>query len=55
MTDETIVICTKDELLAMHERGEVGETGLCIDMKSLFEVLCDYYGTNPHWSPNDVY
>lgn len=55
MTDETIIICTPEELVAMHARGEVGETGLCIKLDALFEVLCEHYGTDPHWSPNDVY
>lgn len=55
MDTETIVICTKDEMVAMHERGEVNGDGFVIDMKVLFEVLCDYYGTDPHWQPNDVY
>ncbi len=55
MADDTIIICTPDELLRMHSRGEVGETGFCITLEALFEVLCECYGVNPHWNPTDVY
>ena len=53
--DETIIICTKDELIAMHERGEIEGDGYVITTQGLFDVLCEYYGVNPHWEPNDVY
>lgn len=53
--DDKIIICTKEELLAMHERGEVGSEGSVIDLQVLFDVLCEHYGVNPHWEPNDVY
>ena len=53
--DETIIICTKDELIAMHERGEIKGDGYVITTEGLFDVLCEYYGVNPHWEPNDVY
>jgi hypothetical protein len=53
--DETIIICTKDELIAMHKRGEIEGDGYVITTEDLFDVLCDYYGVNPHWEPNDVY
>jgi hypothetical protein len=39
----------------MHSRDEVGETGTCITLEGLFQVLCEYYGVSPHWSPTDVY
>ena len=55
MDTETIIICTKDELVAMHQRGEVEGDGYVITTEALFEVLCDYYGTDSHWQPNDVY
>lgn len=50
-----IIICTKDELLAMHQRGEISDEGQVIDLQDLFEILCEYYGVNPNWEPNDVY
>jgi len=53
--DETIVICTKEELIVMHERGEIEGGGYVITTENLFDVLCEYYGVNPHWEPNDVY
>ena len=52
---DTIVICTKDELIAMHERGEISGDGYAITMQGLFEVLCEHYGVDSHWQPNDVY
>jgi hypothetical protein len=52
---DTIIICTPDEMIAMHERGEISSSGQVITLPILFEFLCDYYGVNPHWSPNDVY
>lgn len=55
MTDDTIIICTPDELVAMHSRGEVADTGFCITLEALFEVLCEFYGTSSLWKPNDVY
>ena len=53
--DDTIIICTKDELIAMHERGEIGDDGYAITMQGLFEVLCEYYQVDPSWQSNDVY
>ena len=55
MSNDPIIICTPDELTAMHRRGEVGDTGFCISLEALFEVLCEHYGVNPYWCPNDVY
>jgi hypothetical protein len=55
MDDSPIIICTEEELIAMHARGEIGPNGYVLEMKSLFEVLCDHYHVDPHWSPNDVY
>lgn len=52
---DTIIICTKDELLAMHERGEIDGDGYVITMEGLFEVLCDYYNVDPKWQSSDVY
>lgn len=52
---ETLIICTKEELQAMHQRGEIGDEGFVITTEKLFEVLAEYYGVNPHWQPNDVY
>jgi hypothetical protein len=52
---ETLIICTKEELLAMHKRGEIEGEGFVITTEALFEVLAEYYGVNPHWQPNDVY
>jgi hypothetical protein len=52
---ETLIICTKEELVAMHKRGEIEGEGFVITTEALFEVLAEYYGVNPHWSPNDVY
>jgi hypothetical protein len=53
--DDTIIICTPDEMRTMHERGEISSSGQVITLPILFEVLCEHYGVNPHWSPNDVY
>lgn len=50
-----IVVCTKEELLAMHKAGEIEGDGYVIPMHALFEVLCEYYGVDSHWQPNDVY
>jgi|LakMenEpi13Sep09_1017268.scaffolds.fasta_scaffold14451_2 hypothetical protein len=52
---DTIIICTTEEMLAMHERGEISDQGGVITLSILFEFLCDYYGVDPHWQPNDVY
>ena len=52
---DTIIICTKDELLAMHERGEIDGDGYVITMETLFEVLCEHYNVSPKWQLNDVY
>lgn len=52
---DPIILCTKDEMLAMHQRGEIASEGHVLDLQTLFEVLCEYYGVNPHWEPNDVY
>jgi hypothetical protein len=52
---DTIIVCTPDELIAMHERDEISSSGQVITLPILFEFLCDYYGVNPHWSPNDAY
>lgn len=53
--EDTIIIATPDELLSMYDRGELKETGHCITLNELFEFLCDHYGVQSHWSPNDVY
>ena len=53
--DDSIIICTESELIAMHSRGEIGPNGYVLEMKDLFEVICEHYGVNPHWQPNDVY
>lgn len=53
--DDTIIICTPDEMIAMHERGEISSSGRVITLSVLFETLCDYYGVDSHWQPNDVY
>ena len=39
----------------MHERGEIEGDGYVITTQGLFDVLCEHYGVNPHWEPNDVY
>jgi len=52
---DIIILCTKDELVAMAERGEIADRGNVLDLHALFEVLCEHYGVNPHWEPNDVY
>lgn len=52
---ETLIICTKEELLAMQQRGEIEGEDFVITTEKLFEVLAEYYGVNPHWQPNDVY
>ena len=50
-----IILCTKDELVAMAERGELDGGERVITTQIIFDVLCDHYGVNPHWEPNDVY
>lgn len=52
---DIIILCTKDELVAMAERGEIASEGNVLDLQALFDVLCEHYGVNPHWEPNDVY
>lgn len=52
---DTIIVCTKDELIAMHEAVEVNGDEVVIGMDALFEVLCEHYGVDSHWQPNDVY
>ena len=52
---DPIILCTKDEMLAMAQRGEVPEASQVLDLQTLFEILCKYYGVNPNWEPNDVY
>jgi hypothetical protein len=52
---DTIIICTPDEMITMHERGEISSLGQVITLPILFEFLCDYYGVDSHWQPNDVY
>jgi hypothetical protein len=52
---DTIIICTPEEMIAMHERGEISSSGQVITLPILFEVLCDYYGVDSRWQPNDVY
>ena len=51
----TIILCTKEELLAMADRGEIDGEDPIITTEIVFDVLCEYYGVNPHWEPNDVY
>jgi hypothetical protein len=53
--DATIILCTVEELQAMHQRGEISDQGPCLVLQDLFEVLCDHYGVQPHWSPSDIY
>ena len=53
--NDTIILCTKEEMIAMHERGEIPDEGHVVTVEVLFEVLCEHYGVNPHWEPNDVY
>jgi hypothetical protein len=55
MDDNTIILCTEQELSAMYARGEIGPNGYVLGMSDLFEVMCDYYHVDPGWSPNDVY
>jgi len=52
---DSVIICTSDEMIAMHERGEISNSGRVITLPIVFEVLCDYYGVDPHWQTNDVY
>ena len=53
--NDPIIICTQDEMIALHERGEINSEDGVISLQVLFELLCDYYGTDSHWQPNDVY
>lgn len=55
MDDNTIILCTEQELIAMHARGEIGPNGYVLEMNDLFEVMCDYYHVDSGWSSNDVY
>lgn len=52
---DTVIVCTPDELIDMHKRGEISSDGAVITLPILFELLCEYYGVDPHWQPNDVY
>jgi len=54
--EPTILICTKDELLAIVDSGEVTEETLPIPLSCLFDILLEHYGYDPYWpAPNDVY
>lgn len=55
MATDTIIVCTNDELVAMHERGEINGEGYVLTTEDLFEVLCEYYGVESRWQSNDVY
>lgn len=52
---DPLIICTADDMWQMLERGEITGEENSITLPELFEFLCDYYGTDPHWQPNDVY
>jgi hypothetical protein len=52
---DIIILCTKDELVAMCEQGEIDGDARVITTEIVFDVLCEHYGVDPHWSPNDVY
>jgi hypothetical protein len=49
------IICTEDEMLRLVELAEADADAIRIDLQQLFDVLCEYYGVDPYWSPNDVY
>jgi hypothetical protein len=49
------IICTEDEVLRLVELAEADADAIRIDLQQLFDVLCEYYGVDPYWSPNDVY
>jgi hypothetical protein len=51
----TVIICTIEELERMAKNKEIDENGYILHLRDLFEVLCDYYGVDPYWTPNDVY
>jgi hypothetical protein len=51
----TILLATADEILALIRSGECKSETNVLPLEQAFEVLCDYYGVDPHWAPNDVY
>jgi len=51
----TIILCTEEMLLAVFDRGEIDGEDRIITTEIIFDVLCEHYGVNPHWEPNDVY
>lgn len=55
MSNQTIIVCTPDEMLKMLDSGEITDDVPCLTLTQVFEVMCDYYGVNPHWQPNDIY
>lgn len=42
-------------MLRLVELAEADADAIRIDLQQLFDVLCEYYGVDPYWSPNDVY
>lgn len=56
MSDNLIIVCTQDELDKMIDSGEIkDEETSILKLSVLFDVLCEHYGVNPHWQPNDIY
>jgi hypothetical protein len=51
----TILLCTADEILRLIRSGECNPETNVLPLSQAFEVLCEYYGVDPHWAPNDVY
>lgn len=51
----TILVCTPDEILKMIQSGECKPETNVLPLNKAFEVLCEHYGVDPHWAPNDVY
>lgn len=50
-----IEIGTKEELQELFSKGLVDEDCPTLTLDQVFEILCEHYGVDPHWAPNDVY